>query len=58
MAAFREDTFRIESSKGSSGLLTNRQYVQLHPEESSENTCDFNEIRKYVWAFIMGVYEK
>ena len=34
------------------------QYLLSHPEESSENTCGFGKIRKYVWAFTMGVYEK
>ena len=29
-----------------------------HPEESSQNTCDFGEIRKYISPFTMVVYEK
>ena len=31
---------------------------QWHPEESSQNTCDFGEIRKYISPFAMVVYEK
>ena len=29
-----------------------------HPEESSENTCDFGEIRKYILLFTMVVCGK
>ena len=27
-------------------------------EQSSENVCDFEDIRKYIWLFTMVVYEK
>ena len=38
--------------------ILNKLVLHDHPEESSENTCDFGEIRKYVYPFAMAVYEK
>ena len=43
---------------GSLGSSKTFVVTLIHPERSSENSCDFEDVRKYILPFTMLVYEK